>query len=176
MGGVCLVVVLLVCVLFFVSVAVVVWFVCSVQCCVVVRLIVSVVCVVVLVLLLLGASIVEPRLIHYSDVGVVCAVCVSPLCVLCSSVLSGAGVCCVVRQGLSCYVDFTFMAHVVFSVHRIAVGVCVFSRGVYCACRFASVVVSIVFILFVVSVVVVLCVQCVFGSAVVKRVFIIFTG
>jgi hypothetical protein len=142
----------------------------------VVGLIRSVVCVKVLTLLLLGTSIVEPRLIHYYDVGVVCAACVSPLCVLCSCVLSEAGVGCVVKQGLSYSVDFGILDHVGFSVHRIAVGVFVFSRGVYCACRFASVVVIIVFILFVDSVVVMLCVQCVFGSAVVKRVFIIITG
>ena len=130
MGGVCLVFVLLVCVLFFVSVAVVVWFVCSVQCCVVVRLIVSVVCVVVLVLLLLGASIVEPRLIHYYDVGVVCAVSVLALCVLCSCVLWIVDDDCVVEQGFIYSFDFAVMCIVDSSVHRIAVGFFILIRSV----------------------------------------------
>ena len=57
-----------------------------------VSLIIGMVCVVVVTLLLLGASIVEPRLIHYYDVGVVCAVSVLELCVLCSCVLRVFGV------------------------------------------------------------------------------------
>ena len=46
-----------------------------------VGLVIGVVCVAVMTLLLLGISIVEPKLIHYYDVGVVCAVCFLALCV-----------------------------------------------------------------------------------------------
>ena len=133
-------------------------------------------CVKVLTLLLLGTFIVEPRLIHFYDVGVVCAACVSSLCVLCLCVFSDTSVSCVVKQGVSCSVDVAILDHVGFSVHRIAVGVFVFIRVVYCACRFASVVVIVMLILFVASVVVVLCVWCVIESVVVKRVFVSVTG
>ena len=136
----------------------------------------SVVCVAMMVLLLLGTSIVEPRLIHYYDVGVVCTACVLSLCVLSSSVSSCAGDVCVVEQGLSYSVDFIVMGLVYYSVHRIAVGVFVFIRVVYCACKFASVSVIVVLMLFVASVVVILCVQCVIESVVVKRVFVSVTG
>jgi hypothetical protein len=46
-----------------------------------VGLVIGVVCVAVMTLLLLGTSIVEPKLIHYYDVGVVCAACYLALCV-----------------------------------------------------------------------------------------------
>jgi hypothetical protein len=141
-----------------------------------VSLIIGVVCVVVVTLLLLGASIVEPRLIHYYDVGVVCAACVLSLCVLCSSVSSCAGDVCVVEQGLSYSVDFIVMGLVYYAVHRIAVGVFVFIHNVYCACRFASLVVSIVLILFVASVGVVLCFRCAMVGMFVKGVVISVTN
>ena len=141
-----------------------------------VGLIRSVVCVKVLTLLLLGTFIVEPRLIHFYDVGVVCAACVSSLCVLCLCVFSDTSVSCVVKQGVSWSVDFAILDHVSFSVHRIAVGVFVFIRVVYCACKFASVIVIVVLMLFVASVVVILCVRCVIESVVVKRVFVSVTG
>ena len=73
-------------------------FACCVCCCVVFGMVIGVVLVLVMTLLLLGASIVEPRLIHYYDVGVVCAMCVLESCVSCSRVLRVFGVwfvCCV---------------------------------------------------------------------------------
>jgi hypothetical protein len=134
-----------------------------------------VLCVVVLTLLLFGASIVEPRLIHYG-VGAVCVACGLSLCVLCGSFSSCTGVRCVVEQGIPYSVDFIVMGRVYYSNHRIAVGVFVFIHSVCCACRFASLIVSIVLIVFVASVGVVLCVRCVFESVVVKRVFVSITG
>ena len=67
-----------------------------------VSLIIGMVCVAVVTLLLLGASIVEPRLIHYYDVGVVCAVCVLG-CACRVRAFSGCLVCglCVAYSGTS---------------------------------------------------------------------------
>ena len=174
--GVYLVGVLWVRILFVVNGVVGVWFVCCVCWCVMVSLIIGVVCVVVVTLLLLGASIVEPRLIHYYDVGVVCAVSVLALCVLCSCVLWIVDDDCVVEQGLIYSYDFAVMCIVDFTVHRIAVGVFVFIRNVYCACRFASLVVSIVLILFVASVGVVLCFRCAMVGMFVQGVIISVTN
>jgi hypothetical protein len=174
--GVYLVGVLWVRILFVVNGVVGVWFVCCVCWCVMVSLIIGVVCVVVVTLLLVGAPIVEPRLIHYYDVGAVCVACGLSLCVLCGSVSSCTGVGCVVEQGISYSVDFIVMGRVYYSIHRIAVGVFVFIHSVYCACRFASLVVSVVLILFVASVGVVLCFRCAMVGMFVEGVVISVTN
>ena len=140
-----------------------------------VSLSIGMVCVVVVTLLLLGSSIVEPKLIHYYDVGVVCAVCLLALCVLYSCVLRVVGDGCVIDQ-VVCSVDPPAMYIVEFIVLRIAVGFFVFIRGVCCACRIASVIVSVVLIMYVASVAVVLCFRCAFESVFVKRVFICITS
>ena len=134
-----------------------------------VGLVIGVVCVAVMTLLLLGTSIVEPKLIHYYDVGVVCAACYLALCMLCSCVLRVVDDGCVVDQ-VVCSVDSAAMYIVDFIVLRIAVGVFVFIRNVCCACRLASVIVSVALIMFGASVAVVLRVRCarvvVFGKRV----------
>ena len=137
-------------------------------------LIVGVVCVVVVTLLLLGASIVEPRLIHYYDAGVVCVVCVLELCVLCSCVLRVVDDGCVVDQGVFYSYDIAVMYIVDFAVHRIAVGFFVFIRVACCACR-VSVVVSISLIQFCASVDAVSCFRCAFESVFLYKIVIKIT-
>ena len=92
-------------------------------------MVVGVVCVAVVVVVFLGASIVERGLSCCSERGVVCAVGVSALCVLCLCVLWIVDDGCVVEQGAICFVDFAVICIVDFTNHRIAVG---FFISVHC--------------------------------------------